>query len=195
MPMRKSGYDTGMTALIEWSPLLLFFVTFKTLGIYWSTASLMVTCLIVMLHHRRSTGRYKPMHVITVVAVLLLGSATLLLHDKRFIQWKPTVVLGLGAVAFLGSVLVGDKPLVRRMFEGVFNAPLDLSRRAWLTLNLLWAGWLALLALTNLYVAHNFAESVWVNFKVFGIMIAMLLFMLPQVLWLNGRTRALSSDA
>jgi intracellular septation protein len=184
-----------MNQLLEWSPLLIFFVVFKRFSIYEATASLMVTCTAVMLIHRARSGRFKPMHVVTVVTVMVLGSATLWLHDKRFIQWKPTVVLGLMALAFLGSAVIGEKPLARRMFEGVFNAPLELSRGSWLSINTLWVGWLALLALANLYVAHNFTESVWVNFKVFGIMAAMVLFMLTQVVWLNGKIRPAAPDA
>ena len=75
------------------------------------------------------------------------------------------------------------------MLEGVFNEPLDISPRAWCVINLLWVGWFALLAAANIYVARNFAESVWVNFKVFGISAAMLLFMIPQVLWLSGKVK------
>jgi intracellular septation protein A len=56
-------------------------------------------------------------------------------------------------------------------------------------INLLWAAWFAALAAANIYIAENFAESVWVNFKVFGITVAMLIFMIPQVIWLNGKTR------
>ena len=67
------------------------------------------------------------MHVVTVAVVLVLGTATLLLHDKRFIQWKPTVLLALTAAAFLGSTVIGKKPLARRMLEGVFSEPLDIS--------------------------------------------------------------------
>ncbi len=184
-----------MNQLIEWSPLLIFFVTFKTLGIYWATATLIVTCAAVMLIHRYRTGSYKTMQVIVAATALILGSATLLLHDKRYIQLKPTVVLGLMAAAFLGSVVIGEKPLARRMFESVFNAPLDLSRTTWLMLNSLWAGWLTLLAVLNLYIAHNFDESVWVNFKIFGITVAMMLFMVPQVIWLAGKARPAASDA
>lgn len=184
-----------MTQLLEWSPLLIFFVAFKCFGIYWATASLMLTCTAVLLVHRWRSGRFKPIHVITVLTVLILGSATLLLHDKRFIQWKPTVVLGLSAAAFLASAVVGDKPLARRMFEAVFDAPLELSRSAWALLNGLWVAWLALLAGVNLYIAHNFEESVWVSFKVFGIVVAMVLFMIPQVIWLNGKTRPVSENA
>jgi intracellular septation protein len=119
------GYDTRMTQLLEWAPLIVFFVTFKLLGLYWATGALMVICVIVMLVHRARTGKFKPMHVITAGVALALGSATLLLHDKRFIEWKPTVLLGIAAIAFIGSNFIGKQPLARRMFEGVFSEPLE----------------------------------------------------------------------
>jgi intracellular septation protein len=50
-----------------------------------------------------------------------------------------------------------------------------------------WALWFAVLAAANIYIAWNFQEAVWVNFKVFGITIAMLIFMIPQVIWLHGK--------
>ena len=53
----------------------------------------------------------------------------------------------------------------------------------------LWAAWFALLAAINIYVARNFSEHAWVNFKVFGITLAMIAFMIPQVFWLNGRLK------
>ncbi|MEA3108471.1 MAG: intracellular septation protein [Gammaproteobacteria bacterium] len=177
-----------MNQLLEWSPLVIFFVVFKLYGIYWATASLMVACVGLMIVHRMRTGRFKTMHVITAGVVLVLGTATLLLHDKRFIQWKPTVLLGAAACAFLGSTVIGTRPLARRLLEGVFSEPLALSRRTWVIINLGWALWLAVLATANIYIARNFQESVWVNFKVFGITVAMLIFMVPQVIWLHGKT-------
>jgi intracellular septation protein len=183
------GYDTRMNQLIEWLPLLAFFVVFKVFDIYWATAVLMLACVVQLCVHRYRTGKFKPMHIGTVALVLVLGSATLLLHDKRFIQLKPTLLLGVTAVAFLGSSFIGGQPLARRMLQSVFSEPLKVTAQAWHTLNLLWALWFALLAAANLYIAHNFAESVWVNFKVFGITAAMILFMVPQVLWLSGKTQ------
>ena len=182
------GYHTHMNQLLEWSPLVIFFVVFKLYGIYWATASLMVTCVGLMIVHRMRAGSFKTMHVITACVVLVLGTATLLLHDKRFIQWKPTVLLGAAALAFLGSAVIGRRPLARRLLEGVFSEPLDLSRQTWLLINLGWALWFAALAAANIYIAWNFPESVWVNFKVFGITVAMLIFMIPQVIWLHGKT-------
>jgi intracellular septation protein len=178
-----------MNQLLEWSPLIVFFLVFKLFGIYWATASLMLICTMVALAHRLRAGRFKTMHVVTVAVVLLLGSATLWLHDRRFIQWKPTVLLALTAAAFLLSTVIGRKPLARRMLEGVFSEELDISPQTWIFINSLWVGWFALLAAANIYVAQNFAESIWVNFKVFGLSVAMILFMIPQVFWLNGRAR------
>jgi intracellular septation protein len=184
-----------MNQLIEWSPLIVFFIVFKLKDIYWATGSLMVVCTAVMFIHRFRTGRYKPMHVITAAVLWVLGTATLLLHDKRFIQWKPTVLLALTAVVFLGSTVIGKQPLARRMLENVFSEPLDISARAWALINLLWVVWFALLAAANIYIAHNFDDAVWVNFKVFGLTGAIIVFMIPQVFWLNGKVKHAQSDA
>src|SRR5271168_564285 len=133
-----------MNQLLEWSPLIVFFVVFKLAGIYWATGSLMVVCTAVMLVHRFRAGRFRPMHVVTLAVLLVLGSATLLLHDKRFIQWKPTVLLALTSLAFLGSTVIGKQPLARRMLEGVFEEPPEISPSAWILINFLWVGWFAL---------------------------------------------------
>jgi intracellular septation protein len=181
-----------MNQLLEWSPLIVFFVAFKVLDIYWATAALMLSCLVPLVVHRLRTGKFKTMHLITAAVVLILGTATLLLHDRRFIQWKPTVLMGLAAAAFLGSTLIGKQPLVRRMLEAVFDQPIEISARSWLAINSLWAAWFALLAVANIFVAHNFAENVWVNFKVFGLPAAMMLFLLPQIFWLSGKIKPTS---
>src|SRR5260370_19905957 len=100
-----------MNQVLEWSPLVIFFVVFKLYGIYWATGSLMVGSVALMFVHRMRTGRFKTIHVATACVVLALGAATLLLHDKRFIQWKPTVLLGALSLAFLGSTTIGRQPL------------------------------------------------------------------------------------
>ncbi|MEP6546744.1 MAG: inner membrane-spanning protein YciB [Gammaproteobacteria bacterium] len=183
-----------MNQLLEWSPLIVFFVVYKLAGIYWATAALMLACVLQLVIHRVSTGKFKTMHIVTVAVVLVLGSATLLLHDRRFIQWKPTVLLGLAAAAFLGSMFIGKQPLARRTLEAAFPEPIQITSRTWLLINGLWVGWFALLAAANIYVAWNFTENTWVNFKLFGLPIALFVFMVPQVLWLSGRTKAPATE-
>jgi intracellular septation protein len=186
----RVGYDTRMNQLLEWLPLIVFFVTFEVRDIYWATAALMIACVLQLVIHRLRAGGFKTMHVITTCVVLVLGTATLLLHDQRFIQWKLTVLLGLTSAVFVGSMLIGKQPLVRRLLEAAFPEPLAVSARAWLLINSLWAAWFAAFAILNLYVAKNFAVSLWVKFKVFGFPAATMLFMLPQVFWLASKTSA-----
>jgi intracellular septation protein len=181
------GYDTRMSQLLEWSPLIVFFVTFEARDIYWATAALMIACVLQLLIHRMRAGSFKTMHIITTGVVLALGSATLLLHDQRFIQWKLTVLLGLTSAVFLGSLVIGKQPLVRRLLEAAFPEPLAVPDHAWRTINFLWAAWFAAFAILNLYVAKNFALALWVKFKVCGFPAATMLFMLPQVFWLAGK--------
>jgi intracellular septation protein len=176
-----------MNQLLELLPLIVFFVAFKVLDIYWATAALMAACVLVLVVHRVRTGKFKTMHIITVAVVVILGSATLLLHDRRFIQWKPTVLLGLTSAAFLGSMLIGKQPLVRRLLGTAFEEAPQISSRAWGWINTLWAAWFALLAVVNIYIARNFSEAVWVNFKVIGITAATMIFLIPQVFWLASK--------
>lgn len=178
-----------MNQLLEWSPLVIFLAVFELKGLYWATAALMVACVALMLIHRLRSGRFKTMHVVTAGVAVALGSATLLLHDKRFIQWKPTVLLGGAAIAFLGSTFIGKQPLARRMLEGVFSEPLALTPATWRLINTAWAIWFATLAAANLYIAQHFSEDLWVKFKVIGISVATFIFMIPQVLWLSGKVK------
>jgi intracellular septation protein len=179
-----------MLQLLEWSPLIVFFVAFKVAGIYWATAALMLACVLQLILHRLYAGKYKTMHIVTTCVVLVLGCATLLLHDQRFIQWKLTVLLGLTSAVFLGSMVIGKQPLVRRVLEAAFPEPLKVPARTWQTINLLWVGWFAAFAVLNLYVAKHFDVNLWINFKVFGFPIATMLFMLPQVFWLISKSPA-----
>ena len=184
-----------MSQFLEWAPLLAFFVVSKLANIYWATGVLMAAYVGLLFAHRLRTGKFKTMHIFIVIAVLALGSATLLLHDIRFIQWKPTVLLGASAVLFLGSMVIGRQPLAQRMLEGAFEHPLQVSPSAWQLLNLLWSAWFALLAVANIYIARNFSQDTWVNFKVFGTTIASVVFMLPQALWLAGKIKEPATEA
>ena len=177
-----------MNALLELAPLAAFFLAYVWKGLYVATAVLMVASVAVLLAHRLTTGRFKDLHVITAALVLPLGGATLLLHDKRFIQWKPTAVFGVLAVALLISGLVGRRPLMQRLFLAMVPDGITLGATGWRRLNLLWAGWFALSAAANLYVAENFSERIWVHFHTYGLSVATFLFMLPQVFWLAART-------
>ena len=169
-----------MKFLFDLLPVLLFFIAYKLDGIYVATAVLIVTSLAqvawLWFRHRR----VEKMPLITALLVLVLGGATLLLHDETFVKWKPTVVNWLFALAFLGSQFIDGKTLVERMMSGAIDLPAEI----WSRLNTLWVAFFVLMGVANLYVAFNFDTDTWVNFKLFGMLGLTLVFVVLQSFYL-----------
>lgn len=62
---------------------------------------------------------------------------------------------------------------------------IDAPIAIWNKLNLAWTVFFVLLGFLNLYVAFNFTESTWVNFKLFGVTGIMFIFIIGQTLALK----------
>jgi intracellular septation protein len=182
-----------MQALIDLAPLAAFFVAYKLGGIYFATAVLMISMLALLLTDWLRLKRLPPMHLLSAVLVLLLGGATLILRDPRFLKWKPTVFLWLVALASLASPWVGRTPLAQRLLAPMVSSADTVPRSIWLRLNWLWVAFFGLLGALNLWVATRASESTWVYFKVIGLSAAFVLFALAQALWLAGRTEAVAA--
>ncbi len=84
-------------------------------GLYVATAVLMVAMLLLLAVDWLRNRRIPTMHALSTVLVLIFGAATLLLHNKLFIQWKPTVFFWLASLAFLGSFWIGERTLTERL--------------------------------------------------------------------------------
>ncbi len=118
--------------------------------------------------------KIEKMTLITFLMVLVFGTLTLVFHNDLFIKWKVTIIYTLFALALLISQLVLKKPLVQRML----GKELTLPDKVWNNLNLAWAVFFLVCGLANIYVAFWLPQSVWVNFKVFGLTALTLVFTL-----------------
>jgi intracellular septation protein len=116
----------------------------------------------------------------SAVLVLVFGGLTLLVHDATFIKWKPTIVNWLFAVAFLVSQFMKGPSIIQRML----GENVTLESADWKRLNLMWVAFFAVSGVLNLWVAYNFDEATWVNFKLFGLMGLTLVFALLQGVWI-----------
>ncbi len=84
-------------------------------------------------------------------------------------------------VAFIGSQFIGQRTLVQRMMGHAVTLPSAI----WIQLNLAWAIFFLAMGGLNLYVAFNYAEETWVNFKLFGMMGLTFLFVILQTLYMT----------
>jgi intracellular septation protein len=103
-----------MQAFTAFAPLVAFFVTYSLRGLYPATAVLIVAMLALLAFDWLRLRRIPPLHALSTVLVVIFGSATLLLHNRLFIQWKPTILFWLLSVAFLASFWIGARTLAQR---------------------------------------------------------------------------------
>jgi len=169
-----------MKFLFDFFPILLFFVAYKMGGIFVATgvaiAASFLQVGIFWLRHRR----FERMHLVSLGLIAVLGGLTLAFQDKTFIMWKPTLLNWAFAAVFLGSQFIGKKTLVERMMSQTVAA----ERPVWIRLNLSWVLFFIAMGALNLYVAFNYDEETWVNFKLFGMMGLTFLFVIGQAFFL-----------
>jgi intracellular septation protein len=171
-----------MKFLFDFFPVILFFIAFKTYGIYVATGVIMAASVLQISFHWIKHRKFETMHILTLAAVLLLGTATLLLHDERFIMWKPTLAYWLISVVFAGShFFAGKKPVIQRLM----GDQLTLPQSAWTKLNIAWIIFFLFCGALNLMVAYSFPLDTWVNFKLFGFLGLTILFALAQGLFIH----------
>ncbi len=174
-----------MSLLFEFLPLILFLGAFFYKGIYFALVVLMIAMPIGLLVKYIRTQNFDKMYFWSTVFLLVAGTLTLYFRDPIFLYWKPTVFYWVVAVAFLGSSWVGEKPLVQRFFGLVEGMPVDkITQPQWNRINVVWVLFFIAAGLLNIYVAYNFSQETWVQFKVFGLMALTFVFMLAQTLWI-----------
>lgn len=177
-----------MKLLLDFFPIILFFVAFKLGGIYVATGVAIVATVAQIAWLRYSTGKVEPMQWVSLGVIVVFGGATILAHDETFIKWKPTVLYWLMG----GALAAGQLFFRKNLMKSLMGAQLEMPDAAWRAMNWSWVAFFAVMGVLNLWVAFNYDTDTWVNFKLFGGIGLMLLFTLGQGLYLS---RYLPDDA
>ncbi|WP_457443434.1 septation protein A [Roseateles sp. P5_E4] len=199
-----------MKLLLDFLPLILFFIVFKgaeghaDAAAAFSTehfgflvsggvvgaqeAPVLLATLVVMIATLAQASILKLrgkkidlMLWISLVLVVTLGGATIWFHNETFIKWKPTGLYWAMALTLWISQAAFGKNLIQSML----GSELALPDLIWLKLNRAWVLFFAAMGVLNLYVAYHFSTSAWANFKVFGVTGLIVLFTLAQGLYLS----------
>jgi intracellular septation protein len=175
-----------MKLLLDFFPIILFFVAFKFAGIYVATAVAIVATIAQIGWLRYSTGKIEPMQWVSLAVIVLFGGATIALQNETFIKWKPTVLYWLMG----GTLAAGQLFFRKNLLKSLMGSQLELPDAAWRVTNWSWITFFALMGVVNLWVAFNFDTNTWVNFKLFGGLGLMALFVVGQALYLGRYMKA-----
>ena len=175
-----------MKFFLDFLPGLAFLVALfipedRQQGLYLATQVLIVASLLQIFLAWLLTGKIEKQYLMIFLVVLVLGGATLLLKDERFIKWKPTIVFWVFSLSFLASDYIGSRNLSQRLMGQVFEAP----KQVWKQANLSFVGFFLLCGFVNLLVAYNFSTETWAVFKLFGFLGLNIVYLVGLVMFLS----------
>ena len=153
-----------MKQILDFLPILLFFVSYKTYDIYTATAVIMATTVVQMAILYKLDGKLATIHKVTLALVLGFGAMTLGFHDERFIKIKPTVLYTVMALALSVALWAYKKNFLKSML----GAQMALPDQVWRNLAVAWIVYSLGMAALNAYVAYFYTTEQWVNFKLWG---------------------------
>ncbi|HZX31189.1 MAG TPA: septation protein A [Rhodocyclaceae bacterium] len=121
-------------------------------------------------------GKVDKMLWLSLALVVIFGGLTLIFKNESFIKWKPTILYW----CFAGSMTMASLVFKKNAIQSMLGEQMELPAAVWARMNASWIGFFIFMGIANLYIAFNFPTDVWVNFKLFGGMGLLVLFVLIQ---------------
>lgn len=200
-----------MKLLLDFLPIILFFVTFKwgeghkELASQWmtqyfgfmvaggvvgqteapvllSTVAVAALSIIQIVVMKLLRKKIDTMLWVSLAVVLVLGGLTVYFHSETFIKWKPTAIYWVMGGGLLVADIIMKRGLLRKMMSA---SQIALPQAIWTRLSWSWILFFTAMGFLNLYVAYNFSTSTWVDFKMWGGLGLMLVFTLAQGIYLS----------
>jgi intracellular septation protein len=136
-----------MKFLLDFFPIALFFIVYKTMGLYAAIYAMIGATALQMLITRLQTGKFEKTHIITFGLLVVFGGITLAIKDPAFIMWKVSVLYVVFALALISSLWIGKKTLLQRML----GKEMQLPAQVWNQLTWFWGVGFSGIALVNAY--------------------------------------------
>ncbi len=175
--MTEKKNISGLKAILEIGPLILFFVGYFLLrdesiliGNTEYDGFIMITAIFVPILIGSTfllwklTGELSRMQIVTVVLVIVFGGLTVFLNDERFIKMKPTIIYLLFTLT-LGFGLLQKKSYL----QSLMGQALPLNDKGWQVLTQRTTLFFLFLAVANEGIWRFMSTDAWVTFKTFGL--------------------------
>jgi intracellular septation protein len=170
-----------MKLLFDVFPALAFFIAYKLWDIYVATFVLIIVSLLQVAYTLIRYRRIDFLQGMVCLLVLVFGTATILLRDSEFLQWKVSIANWLLGAAFLITGKFTKTPLIQRLL----SEDMEIPGSVWKKLNALWGMYFLSVGVINLVIAKLFSLNAWVDFKVFGILGLTVIFVIGQSFYLH----------
>lgn len=201
--MKEKNINPTLKLVLELGPVALFFITYSRIkdqqfdlfgqtyeGFIVATAAFIPVLLISTALIWWLSGKLSKMQVMTAVLVLLFGGMSVWFNDERFFKMKPTIIyLIFGGL--LGFGLLRGQSYLRYVMEEA----MPMRDEGWMILTRRLCAFFFTLAIANEVVWRTMSTDAWVNFKTFGLTIAVFGFFIMQAKLFNQYSLDKDEDA
>ena len=175
--MAENGNQPSwLKPVVDYGPLVTFFVTYYLEDLFFATAAIMVATVVVILLSLLFTRKVPTMPLVTAIAIGIFGGLTLFLKDETFIKMKPTIV-----EVIIAGILFGGLSFKKLFLKNLMGSALPMTDKGWRKLTTRFAWFSIGLAILNEIVWRTQTTEIWVNFKVWGLLILTFLFIFSQM--------------
>jgi intracellular septation protein len=166
--------------ITEYCPIIIFFIFYKIHGIFYATGYMMVATIIALAVAFFYEKKLPKTTIISSMLLLISSGLTLLTGNTSFIKIKPTILYTLlGTTIYTG--LLFNKLLLKSMLKN----NIILEDKYWIILSKRFSVFFLSMAIVNEVVWRNFSENFWVNYKLFGTMALVFIFIFSQLFFLQ----------
>jgi intracellular septation protein len=178
-PAPKKQKSTWLNLLIDYGPVLVFFIAYRLsrpddagagddavgeiVAVTKSTGAFIVATVIALAVSKWKLGKISPMLWLSSALVVGFGALTMWSQDEAWIRHKPTAVYLLFATALFWGWFRG-KPTLKYLLESAFEG---LNDEGWMKLSRNWAFFFLFLAGLNEVFAYKewFSFDAWLRAK------------------------------
>jgi intracellular septation protein len=150
-----------MKALIDFIPVIAFFVAFKLGDIFTATLAGIVSTAAVVAYLKFTGQKVQPFVWLGLIIMTVFGGLTLIFHDDSFIKWKPTVLYLIAAT----TLTVGLYGFKKNLLQWMLGQQLVMPPAVWNVLSNAWSLFFGSLGLINAYVVLNYTTEQWVYWR------------------------------
>lgn len=171
---RNASPRTLAAILIEFGPLVLFFITFELFNFMTSVAILVIAMVVTLIASIRVYNKLALFPLFASLTVIIFGALTIFLHNPQYIIFKDTLYFGGFGLIILVPLLFG-KLVLKSLFGTIFA----ITDRGWKIVSIRWMVVMLAIAATNEWARVYFTPEQWVTYK-FLVLVGLMFFSVWQ---------------
>ena len=169
--------------ITDFGPLLIFFIYYyrndKDISVAIPPLIIATLIAVVIVFFLEKKIPFIPL--LGAILVSVFGGLSLYFNNPIFIYLKPTII----NLIFAVILIIGQKFFQKNLIQILLSKSFQMNEEGWKKLNYRWAYFFIFLAFLNELVWRTQTESIWVNFKVWGILPLTVVFTAAQIPLIN----------